>query len=312
MTTSESALTALRALRKLAFVALLAGCRGADATDPNDAFAEGVVIPGETTSLKVVVNTANRDYLLHEPSSAAASKLALPLVILLHGSGLAAADMRATTSMDSIADARRFVVAYPQGVGSPSDWNAGNCCGDPAASGTDDIAFLKAIIGAVSARLLIDAKRVYVGGFSDGARMAYRVACEMSTQIAAVAAVSGSEVTPNCAPKRVVPLIAFHGTADPSVSYTEATATPLPRAAPAAAANLPPVVKLFMATASCVSASSVLYQRTTVRYLGTGCTGDVAFYAIFGGVHAWPIRGADFDFSASPVIADFFQAHRLP
>src|SRR5207248_5697071 len=112
-----------------------------------------------------------------------------------------------------------FLVAYPQGTGSPSDWNAGSCCGDPVNAGTDDIAFIKAVIADISTRLRVDKKRIYVAGFSDGARMAYRVACEMSTQIAAVAAASGSLVTSNCNPTPLMRLIAFNGTADPSVSY---------------------------------------------------------------------------------------------
>jgi polyhydroxybutyrate depolymerase len=294
----------------LSLLATLVGCGGA--TDSTDPFAEGVVIPGETTELSITVNQQSRSYLLHDTQSPAQMKTPSPLVILLHGSGLTSSDMRTMSSMDSLADVRHFLVAYPQGSGSPSDWNAGDCCGDPVDQNTDDIAFLKAVIADISSKLLVDTKRVYVGGFSDGARMSYRVACEMSAQIAAVAAISGSLVTADCAPPRLVPIIAFHGTADPSVSYTEPTATPLPRAAPTSASTLPPVTRFWLATASCKGTSGVLFAPTTVRYLGTGCGTDVAFYAIFGGTHAWPVTGADYDFSASPLIVDFFKAHALP
>ncbi|MDQ6717865.1 MAG: hypothetical protein M3Z17_05910 [Gemmatimonadota bacterium] len=290
----------------------LAACGAADATDPNNAFVAGVVKAGATSSLSVTVNGRAREYLLHDVETHSAAVTPLPLVILLHGSGLAAAEMRGASSMDSIANVRNFLVAYPQGVGSPSDWNAGTCCGDAMSTNVDDIAFIKAVITDVSARLSVDKKRIYVGGFSDGARMAYRAGCEMSGQLAAIAVVSGSLVTAGCAPSRLVPLIAFHGNADPSVSYTEGTATPLPRAAPASAASLPPAVKFWMATASCKNTTSILTAATTVRYVATGCGADVTFYATFGGVHAWPIVGPDYLFDASPLIVDFFQAHKLP
>jgi polyhydroxybutyrate depolymerase len=297
------------ALCALAFL-IAAGCGGAaDATDP---FVDGAVIPGATTSLTVQVNQATRDYLLHDVQVVGAIKTPLPLVILLHGSDMSAADMHDLTAMDSLADARHFFVAYPQGVGSPTDWNAGTCCGDPQSANTDDIAFIKAVIADVSAKLTVDPKRIYVGGFSDGARMAFRVACQMSDKIAAVAAVSGSLVTQNCAPARLVPIIAFHGNADLSVLYNEPTATPLPRAAPTSAASLTPAVKFWMATASCKNTSSFLFDRTTVRYLGTGCGADVAFYETFGGEHAWPTVGDNYAFSASVLIADFFKVHALP
>jgi polyhydroxybutyrate depolymerase len=300
----------VRALALCSAVMIAADCGGAtDATDP---FADGVVIPGATTALTVQVNQASRDYLLHDVQTMATVKTPLPLVILLHGSDMTAADMRDLTAMDSIADVRHFLVAYPQGKGSPTDWNAGNCCGDAQDANTDDIGFLRAIIADVSSRLSVDPKRIYVGGFSDGARMAYRVACEMSDKVAAVAAVSGSLVTTGCAPARLVPIIAFNGNADPSVLYTEPTATPLPRAAPVGTAGLTPAIRFWLAAAACKSTTSLLFDRTTVRYLGTGCSTDITFYETFGGGHAWPDIGDDYAFSASALIADFFKAHALP
>lgn len=295
------------ALGLVAFAAT--GCaRATDATDP---FTEGAVIPGVTTEFKVQVNLESRDYLLHDVQTMAKVKMRLPLVILLHGSDMSAAGMRTMTAMDSLADIRHFLVAYPQGAGSPSDWNAGDCCGDPQSAGTDDIGFIKALIADISSRLLVDPKRIYVGGFSDGARMAFRVACQMSDKIAAVAAASGSLVTENCAPDRLVPIIAFHGNADPSVAYDEPTATPLPRPAPPLTIGLTPAVRFWLATASCRGTSGRTFDRNTAQYLGTGCRADVAFYETFGGGHAWPTVGSDYEFSASVLIADFFKAHPL-
>jgi polyhydroxybutyrate depolymerase len=286
----------------------LAGCSADSLTDP---FTSGVLLAGTTTSLQVSVEARTRQYLVHEPVVSATKSAPIPLVIVLHGSDQQGADIRTITGMDSLSEARRFVVAYPNGLGSPTDWNAGQCCGPAHDNGVDDIAFLKAIISDLSARLPIDPSRIYVAGFSDGGRMAYRAACEMSDQIAAVAVVSGSLVTRDCAPSRSTFVIAFHGTADPSVSYREASATPLPRAAPQSAAGLPPAVQFWMAENSCTGASEALVGPHTVRTIASGCSADVVFYEIVGGAHAWPTVADGYEISASPVIADFFAAHRL-
>jgi polyhydroxybutyrate depolymerase len=59
----------------------------------------------------------------------------------------------------------------------------------------------------------IDQHRVFAMGWSNGGELAFRLACEMSEQIAAVAVVS-SGIGVECSPVRPVPVLMFHGTAD--------------------------------------------------------------------------------------------------
>jgi polyhydroxybutyrate depolymerase len=63
-----------------------------------------------------------------------------------------------------------------------------------------------------------------VTGFSNGASMTYRLACERPDRIAAIAPVSGGlaeALMPACAERsgRPIPLALFHGTADPEVRF---------------------------------------------------------------------------------------------
>lgn len=293
----------------ICLLASLIGCGGA--TDSTDPFTEGVIIPGTTTELTVTVGQQSRSYLLHDIQSSVQGATASPLVILLHGSGLTSAEMRAMSGMDSLAEVRHFLVAYPQGTGSPSDWNAGNCCGDPVDQDTDDIAFLKAVIADISSKLLVDPKRIYVGGFSDGARMTYRVACEMAGQIAAVASVSGSLVTSGCAPSRKMPVIAFHGTSDRSVLYDEPPASPYLNNRPTGAAVMPPAVHYWMSFDLCKTITALQITSATTRNACAGCSADVVFYSTNGGQHEWPTV-PDYGISASVLMVDFFKAHALP
>ena len=55
-----------------------------------------------------------------------------------------------------------------------------------------------------------------MAGYSNGAFMASALACSDARTVAAVAPVAGIEADAGCRPSRRVPVIAFHGTADPS------------------------------------------------------------------------------------------------
>ncbi len=63
-------------------------------------------------------------------------------------------------------------LVYP--VAYKESWNAGGCCGDAASADVDDVAFLKALVARVDPG---HAHPVYVVGYSNGGRLAYRIAC---------------------------------------------------------------------------------------------------------------------------------------
>jgi len=64
---------------------------------------------------------------------------------------------------------------------------------------------------------------VYATGFSGGARMTSQLACDDAGLFAAVAPVSGLRRPKPCATTRAVPVISFHGSADPIDPSTEWT-----------------------------------------------------------------------------------------
>jgi polyhydroxybutyrate depolymerase len=196
--------------------------------------------------------------------------------------------------MDSLSEASRFLVAYPNGTTGgglfPSDWNAGTCCGAAARENVDDVGFISALVSHVSKNLPVDARRVYVAGFSNGGRMAYHAACRLAPMIAAIGVVSGSLKDDQCTPARAVAVIAIHGTSDDQVPYADSALTRPPLVVTGLAASLPSSVQFWVATDGCntgfVSRASAHVVRTSFR---PACAGaEVVFYAIEGGVHAWP------------------------
>ena len=139
-----------------------------------------------------------------------------PLVVALHGWWNDPAALAASSGLDAYADARGFLLAY--GVGVSWSWNAGSCCGLAAASGVDDVAYLADVVAAVASRHLVDRRRVYVLGFSNGGMMAERAACERPEVFAAAGSVAGPLLV-DCASPLPVRFVHLHGLDDTTVPY---------------------------------------------------------------------------------------------
>lgn len=292
----------------------LIGCSAASMTD--NILADGPVVPGATVEVPIQVAGLQRRYVVHVPPlpSTQLSGTPHPLLLLLPGSSQVGETVMSQSGMDTLADANHFLLVYPDGVGgSNSDWNAGDCCGQAHADGVDDLAFLEAVIADVSAQFPVDHHRIYFGGFSDGARMAYSAACRIGPAIAAVAAVSGSLTESGCKPGRAIPVIAFHGVEDTSIPYTDPSHT-LPVATVKSALQLPPTILFWLANNGCTSVTTTLYAQKGPVMLtqGAHCKADVVFYTITNGTHTWPSPSRGLAVDASPLIASFLLAHTSP
>lgn len=154
-----------------------------------------------------------------------------PLVLALHGGGGNANRFSEQTMFAQKAEAEGFIVVHPNGTpfqlpGTPLQdgnhrWNAY----EPA--GADDVGFLSALIDRLEAEYNIDPNRIYLTGFSNGAMMTYRMACDFATRFAAVAPVSGSwkygpdgvsgTANVDCVPERTIPFMYYRGTLEESI-----------------------------------------------------------------------------------------------
>jgi len=135
----------------------------------------------------------------------------LPLVVDLHGYSETAGIQAVITQLGAYGTTNGFVTVTPQVDESVQHWIT--------TPGSADQKFLITLIRHVLATACVDTHRVFVAGYSNGAFMASALACSDAGTIAAVATVAGIETAPGCHPSRRVPVIAFHGTADPFVPY---------------------------------------------------------------------------------------------
>jgi len=309
-------------------VALSAAPASATRSSARPAPSPGCSAPGSTgtQTLTPTVGGRTRTVIVHTPPTYT-GHTPVALVLNLHGSGSTAHAQELFTGMDATADANGFLVAYPQGAikaGTGFDWNVPN---QPLIGGAavpkgsaNDVSFVASLITYLSARYCVDPHRVYSTGFSGGARMTSQLACDLPNRVAAVAPVSGLRLPSPCPGTRAVPVLSFHGTADPVDPY-------LGNGQRYWTYSVPTAAQRWAAKDSCSSTPTVTNPSPTVQLTAyTGCAAGttVELYTISGAGHTWPggpplprsatrLLGPQSNaIDASSTIWSFFAAHPRP
>ncbi len=167
-------------------------------------------------TLHLMSGGIDRTYHLYRPASLSQGERA-PLVVMLHGGFGTGAQAEKDYGWDKLADRQQFIVAYPDGV--RRSWNAGMCCGPARDQHIDDVAFIGALVNEIERTQNADPQRVYITGMSNGAMMAYRLACEATFPIAAVGSVAGTFDMPSCAHPQRTRIMEIHGLTDQHVPF---------------------------------------------------------------------------------------------
>jgi len=253
----------------------------------------------------LTVGDLERTYFLHVPEGLDAEKPA-PLVFVFHGFQENGNYARNYTGMDSIADANGFIVVYPDGSGSSSSlsWNASGCCGFALENNVDETAFVHSIIADVESFIKVDSKRTYATGFSNGALLSYRLACEMSDTFAAVAPAGGVLMYSPCKPQEPVSLMHVHGINDRVV----------PIDGGGSGIQFPPIKEGLVTWAeldSCSGQEQVKQDGVLTHTTYGTCAPGVAveLYVVDGTGHGWP---SQYVAPISQTIWEFFAAHPKP
>jgi polyhydroxybutyrate depolymerase len=344
-------------------VALLAGgCSGGDDAGPADAGrdageasseapdaedaegAAGVPSPGcgqgaaEQTDLaegSIDVRGAARRFLLAAPAHEEGDD-PRPLVLDFHGLAEGADIHAEMTQLGPLGVDEGFVTVFPHGTGQPVRWDVGS---DPATN--DDLAYVDALLDHVGGERCIDTSRVYATGLSNGAMMASAVGCAMADRVAAIAPIAGILLPEPCDPARPVPVLTFHGTADPILLFNggidagaldsalsggggDGTTTTAPTDLDGS--GYPETVRGWAALAGCDPDSAEderVGDEVIRRTFDCPADAPVEFLIVEGGGHSWPssefsrsIEGVvghtTFEVDASAELWEFVRRFQLP
>ncbi len=289
--------------------------------------AEVPLKPGDF-SRTLEVGGHERRYLVHVPPQYDPDT-PMPVVLAFHGGGANASTMVVFSGLNEKADQAGFIVAYPEGSGRFEHmltFNAGNCCGQAATRGIDDVAFIRHLLDDLEGVANVDRRRIFATGMSNGAMMAYRLAAEMSDRIAAIAPVGGPMGTQECHPGRAVSVMHFHGDADAFAPFQGGRGR-----GPSGTDffSVDHSVRAWVDANGCRKTPTTTCRPdreddgTTVRQLryDEGRDGaEVVLVVVEGGGHTWPGREPRLRFlgvstreiSANDMMWEFFQRHPMP
>ena len=234
-----------------------------------------------------------RTYILHCPPSCDGSS-AVPLIIGLHGGGSSGSSFESITEWSLKADLEGCIAVYPDGVNG--SWNYGGFYG----TNIDDVGFISALIDTLSREYTLDARRIYVAGFSAGALMSYRLAAELSEKIAAIGPVAGQMVMEEIDPSRPVPIIHFQDVDDPRVPFEGDDEFPSVQA----------VIGTWIEINGCDPDPDTIYNQNGIvgtKWSAPSTHADIILFTLTRGGHYWPKR----DIYANDFMWDFFITHPI-
>jgi polyhydroxybutyrate depolymerase len=274
-------------------------------------------------------------YTVQAPASGGGPR---PVIFDLHAYGEPGPLQVTLSGLGSYGQTRGFVTVTPWIEAQPQpSWHS--------YVGSQDLAWFGSLVTDVEADSCIDENRVFVAGYSNGAFMASAVACQYSGRVAAVAAVAGIQAESPCKTKRPVPVVAFHGMADPLVHYDgtpsrAAEELPAPngrgritsqqarefgtRGIFSKGPSIPGEAAAWAKRNHCSATHGTSRIAADVSLLTWPCPhhADVDLYRIEGGGHTWPgskdstalggvLGRTTLSISADAAMWRFFRAHPL-
>ena len=257
----------------------------------------GKKIVNVATTTKTYFLTAGglkRSYAVIAPVSGLPA--AAPVIVMLSGDGAPVSVEATRDQLVPYASSDRAEVVYPVAV--RGSWNSVDCCGYAHTHKVDDLAFMKALVPAVDPG---HGRPVYVVGYSNGARLAYRVACTDPGLFDAYAAVKGLP-SPGCLPIKPVTIAQLASLDDPEARYK-------PGGKPTSDDPIPvlTLVAQLRETEKCPASPVVTHTGSMNLDTWSGCAAGVrlAFATWTDGKHSFPRPPYSVP-SAAQVIWSFF------
>jgi polyhydroxybutyrate depolymerase len=222
-----------------------------------------------------------------------------PVIVMLSGLGATVAKEMARDQLTPYASADKAEIVYPVAFGE--SWNAIGCCKLAGKDRIPDLAFLQALVPTLDPG---HKRPIYLVGYSNGARLGYRVVCTDPKLFDGYAMVKGGPM-PGCVVSKPVNIEQLASTDDLEVPYN-------PGGKGAEKLSALAIVAELRAADKCGKKSVVSRTGDLVLNNWENCaTGKYVGFAVWKtGKHAFP-RPPVSNPGAAPVIWAFFTRTRL-
>jgi polyhydroxybutyrate depolymerase len=164
-----------------------------------------------TTTYSMKVGSVTRQYEVIAPTATLAKSA--PIIVVLSGAAAPTSNEITRDEITPYASADEAEVVYP--VAIKESWNAIGCCDAAAAENVNDVGFLEALVPTIDPG---HARPIYVVGYSNGGRMAYRLACTDPTLFDGMVAVKADPM-PGCVVTKPDNVLVFSSMNDKYVPF---------------------------------------------------------------------------------------------
>lgn len=283
-----------------------------------------LMIPGPavaSSNFEIKVGGETRRFVVEMPRG----RRPAPAVVALHG-GIGTPGRMRRIAEFRLAD-EGWAVIYPAGL--DKHWNDGRTGADGTPlSATDDVGFLRAMIGRLAADGIIDPRQVYFTGASNGGAMTLRMVCEAPDLVAGAAVViMNLPAGQPCRDGPPVPMLFIHGRDDPLVPFGGGRVVNQGRKDRGSVLSADETLARFARRNRCGAWEEIpipdLYDDGTRVRLRSwrGCSAPLRQFIIDGGGHTWAgnrnsrwlerlLGKASLDISATFEIEAFFKEIR--
>ena len=258
----------------------------------------------------------DRQYIYYEPVDLNEQ---MPLVIVMHGFGGDANDIRNYSEMNQFANQYGFAVCYPRGTTDSEGyrfWNVGYAFHQNET--VDDVGFLSELAGYLQLTHGLNPDYTFATGMSNGGDMCYMLACQAYDTFKAVAPVAGmilQDILDECDNSPPIPLFEIHGSQD---SVTPISGDPNNNDGWGAYPSIPFTIDYFSEKNECTLMVTETLPNTDTsdgsyvlseKHLNGINNNEVWFYKVVGGGHDWPGAWGNMDINAGEEAWLFFQNH---
>ncbi|KZP08568.1 carbohydrate esterase family 1 protein [Athelia psychrophila] len=285
------------------------------------------------------ITMGDRSFFVHRPANYDVNTQ-YPVVLSFHGYGDNDTFQELITGLSEPyirINNLPIIAVYPNGAWGPGKLFTGGAAsarawqGAPYSPyGVDDISYTQDVVKEIRENLCVDTTRLYASGKSNGAGFTNELACTASTAgiFAAFAPISAAlyptadpSTQAGCNPGRVVPLLNFHGLADPVIPFN-GQASNVAGNTTYALPNIDTWRVEWALRNGCADGSSVVtnpFPNTSMNTWTCSATNPAAVvhaYSVAGLGHSWPgIEGYDGGVTAynatTVAIIPFFDNHTL-